>query len=247
MSLVHHVTSAHAKAHCGAAEPVPQGLQALQARLVDNIKRAAIRHLHASERGEHMLLSMYHDAEAASEGIFREQLTDAPPEWLARQLTQHLAEEQAHTALYASACVVRAACQPAKRVPEGLSRRKLARWRRLAARHARHFTQGSLVPLYATLLCAEQMGVRILQRHCETIGQLHALHPLFAGVLADEQRHVRLCAHTLQRLVSADETAHLAALLADIRKVGAAFGVCGALSLYAAGLLLRALPAADAG
>lgn len=36
--------------------PDTRGLTALQARLVDRIKRAAIRHLHASARGERLLL-----------------------------------------------------------------------------------------------------------------------------------------------------------------------------------------------
>ncbi len=228
------------------AAPELRGFRALQAKLVDRIKRAAIVQLHASARGERLLLRMYHDAEEASQSILIEQLDPHSDTWMMRQIRRHLDEEQAHTALFAAALDARGAGAPSPLAPSGLSRRKLARWRRLAHRHAPYFSQGVLVPAYATALCAEQMAVRIMHRHCDAIGPDHALHALFAGVLADEHRHVRLCAHTLLRLVAPHEAQRLALLLAEVRSIDAAFGISGALFMYGAGLVARALPASRA-
>jgi len=232
MSVAHHAAFA-----C-LAVPQARGLAALQARLVDRIKRAAILQLHASPGGERLLLRLYLDGEEASQRILQDRLTGTQPAWIARQIAQHLAEEQGHTALFAAAL----GTQPASSLaPDGLSRRKMARWRRLEDRYAPQFGQGALVPAYATALCAEQMALRIMGRHCATIGPQHALYPLFARVLGDEERHVRLCAHTLQRLVAPHEAAQLARLLAEIRSIDAAFGISGAVAMYAAGVLYRGL------
>jgi len=225
-----------------AVPPATRGWAALQARLVDRIKRPALRHLHASAFGERLLLSMYLDAEEASLDILRDQLRLGAQDWVTRQITRHLEEEDTHTALYAAALDARGPRPSSRRVPAGLSRRKLARWDKLARDHAPAFEHGALVLSYATVMCAEQMAVRILQRHCEAIGADHALHPLFATVLADERRHVRLCAHTLQRLVAPAEMPALHRVLARIRKIETGFAVSGAVALYAAGLLLRVLP-----
>lgn len=224
------------------APPVARGMSALRERLVDRIKRGAIRQLHASRRGERLLLQLYHDGEEASQGILRQQLQVAPPGWAQRQLAQHLAEEQRHTALFAAALHAHGTCQITPGTPHGMSRRKLARWRQLADQHAGHFTHGALVPAYATALCAEQMAVRIMHRHCETIGPAHPLYPLFFTVLADEHRHLRLCARTLERLVAPHEWVHLRALLGEVRRIEAAHAVGGALAMYGAGLALRLLP-----
>ena len=229
-------------AHACLMAPEVRSLRALQARLVDRIKRAAIVHLHASERGERLLLRMYHDAEEASQSILVEQLDQQSENWVMRQIRRHLAEEEAHTALFAAALDARGTGSRSRLAPSGLSRRKLARWRKLANRHAPYFAQGALVPAYATALCAEQMAVRIMHRHCDTIGPDHALYALFSGVLADEHRHARLCAHTLQRLVAPHEAQRLDILLAEVRRIDAAFGVSGAVAMYVAGLAARALP-----
>jgi hypothetical protein len=244
MSVTHHADPVLA-AGMGAAYPclaVPQvrGLAALQARLVDRIKRGAILHLHASAGGERLLLRLYLDGEEASQRILQDRLTGALPDWIARQIAQHLAEEQGHTALFAAALGARGAEPASQLAPDGLSRRKMARWRRLEQRYAPRFGHGALVPAYATALCAEQMAMRIMGRHCATIGAQHALFPLFSRVLGDEHRHVRLCAHTLQRLVAPHEAHHLARLLAEIRTIDAAFGISGAVAMYAAGVLYRA-------
>jgi len=226
-----------------AALPAMRGWPALQAWLVDRIKRRALRHLHASALGERLLLSMYLDAEEASLDILRSQLhLNGEDGQMTRQITQHLEEEGIHTALYAAALDARGSRLSSHRIPAGLSRRKLNRWGRVARKHAPSFAHGSLVLSYATVLCAEQMAVRILQRHCETIGAGHALYPVFSHVLADERRHVRLCAHTLHRLVAPAEMPCLARVLAEVRKIETGFGISGAIALYAAGLALRIVP-----
>ncbi|OXJ03551.1 MULTISPECIES: hypothetical protein [Burkholderia] len=216
--------------------PVPRGAAWVRAYLVDRLKRAAIRRLHRSVHGERWVLRMYLIGEEATECALHEDWTGQPPDWLAPRIEQHLADERRHAAAFADALRERGvAPSAAPHEPDWLSRRKIMRWRRLARRHAPHFSQGVLVPAYATGLCAEQMAMRVLARHCATIGDAHPLYPLLSRVLADEMRHVRLCSDTLRRLVAPSEAAHLAALLNEIRAIEAGFGVTGALAMVAAG------------
>lgn len=218
--------------------PPAQGLGALQARLVDRIKRAALRRLHRSVRGERLLLRMYLAGEDATERTLLEELLPQSPPWLEQQVERHLADERRHVALFAQALGALGDDAESRLEPDWLSRRKILRWQRLAHRYAMHFEQGLLVPAYATGLCAEQMAERVLRRHCAVIGTEHEMYPLLARVLADEKAHVRLCENTLRRIVAPDEAAHLARLLKDIRRVDASFGVTGALAMYVAGWVL---------
>jgi hypothetical protein len=234
------------------APPQWRGWPALQAWLVHRIKRAALRQMHASRAGEVLLLRLYLVGEESSEQALQRELRTCAPDWLARQLDQHLADEQLHARLFAEAIVERGgaarAATPLEEAseqapqPDWLSRRKLARWQRLIRRHAPHFSHGGLVPAYAIGLSAEQMASRILQRHCALIGPRHALHPLLTRVLADEDRHIRLCSHTLQRCVAPHEEARLAQLMHEVRDTERGFGVTGALGMYVAGLALRLRP-----
>ncbi|MGC5702613.1 hypothetical protein J4P02_20630 [Pseudomonas sp. NFXW11] len=218
--------------------PQAQGLGALQARLVDRIKRAALRRLHHSPRGERLLLRVYLAGEDATERTLLEDLLPQSPAWLERQVQQHLADEQRHVTLFAEALQGLGDDGANRLQPDWLSRRKIRRWQRLAHQYAAHFEQGLLVPAYATGLCAEQMAQRVLSRHCAVIGAEHGWYPLLSRVLADEKAHVRLCQNTLRRLVAPHETVHLARLLKEIRAVDASFGVSGALAMYLAGWLL---------
>lgn len=229
------------------AEPEVRGLSHLQAYLVDRIKRAAIRQLHATPRGDRFLLGMYLNGEEASQQILHEKLNLNPPAWLARQIHQHLAEEHIHVELFAQALGVTARCRANHSVFTGLGWLKLARWRLLTAHYQSQFAYGVLVPALATALCAEQMASRVLRRHCDTIGTQHPRYPLLSRVLADEQRHVLLCTHTLQRLVTPVEEAALARLLRRARAIDASFGTCGALAMLAAGVFHRMLPAQQRG
>ncbi|ERO65456.1 hypothetical protein P308_18800 [Pseudomonas piscis] len=211
---------------------------AVQARLVDRIKRVALQRLHRSVRGERLLLRIYLAGEDATERALLDELLPQSPPWLERQVERHLADEQRHVTLFAAALGERGGEGTARLEPDWLSRRKILRWQRLARRYAGHFEHGLLVPAYATGLCAEQMAQRVLSRHCAVIGAEHGLYPLLSQVLADEKAHVRLCQGTLQRIVAPHETVHLARLLKDIRRVDASFGVTGALAMYLAGWVL---------
>ncbi len=218
--------------------PPLRGWPAWQARLVDRIKRAALRQLHASAAGERLLLRIYLIGEEATEIALQRELIGARPDWLARQMDQHLADEQRHAQAFAAALAARGGRHVPSQ-PDWLSRRKIAQWQGLAQRHAGKFSSGLLVPAFAIGLCAEQMATRVLQRHCALIGRQHPLHPLLSGVLADEDRHVRLCARTLARMVAPLEQPALAALLREIRTIDRSYGVTGAIGMYLAGLALR--------
>ncbi len=227
------------------APPRLRGWPALQARWVHHVKRAALRQLHASRAGEVLLLRLYLVGEESSEQALQRELRASAPDWLSRQLDQHLADEQLHARLFADAIAERGGTAQAAAAPEEaprpdwLSRRKLARWQGLIARHAPHFAHGALVPAYAIGLCAEQMASRILQRHTALIGPRHALQPLLVRVMADEERHVRLCSHTLQRCVAPHEQARLAQLMREVRDTERGFGITGAIGMWVAGLALR--------
>jgi hypothetical protein len=217
------------------ATPKAQGLGAVQARWVDRIKRAALARLHRSQRGERLLLRMYLAGEDATERALLEELLPQSPDWLERQVEQHLADERRHVTLFSEALRAVGDDGETRLAPDWLSRRKIQRWQRLAHRYAKHFEHGLLVPAYATGLCAEQMAERVLSRHCAVIGPEHGFYPLLSRVLADEKAHVRLCEHTLRRIVGPQETNHLRTLLAEIRTIESGFGVTGALAMYVAG------------
>lgn len=225
--------------------PTLRGLPALQARWVDRIKRAALRQLHASVAGERLLLRMYLIGEESSEIALQSDLLGEPPAWLARQMEKHLADERHHASLFTAELTARGgiAPEPSSLRPDAVTRRKIAQWRELAHRHGRSFSAGHLIPAFAIGLCAEQTFARVLRRHCTVIDDGHALHPLLVAVLGDEDRHVRLCQHTLARLVPPDEMGRLAAMLEEIRAIDRAWGVTGALIMYLAGAALRLWPA----
>jgi len=234
----HHRSDRHARSpdvFACLSEPAKTGWAGWRAGLVDRIKRAALRRLHGSAGGERWLLRMYLIGEEATECALHEEWTQQPPAWLAPRIEQHLGDERRHAAAFARELQARGGAINARLAPDWLSRRKIAAWRRLGRRYAPHFAHGVLVSAYATGLCAEQMALRVLARHCAVIGRGHPMYPLLSRVLADEARHVRLCAQTLKRLVPADEAASLAALLAQVRAIEAGFGVTGAVAMWAVG------------
>lgn len=221
--------------------PALQGWPRLQAFLVNGIKRAALRHLHESNAGERLLLRMYLIGEEATELALQRELMGKRPEWLERQMDQHLIDEQRHANAFAAALRQRGE-EVAEYQPDWLSQRKIAKWHGLGKQYAVKFSHGVLVPAFAIGLCAEQMATRVLQRHCAVIGPLHPLCGLLSEVLGDEARHVRLCRHTLEMLVEPHEYEALNALLQDIRAIDRSIGVTGAIGMYFAGLALRLLP-----
>lgn len=219
--------------------PPRHGWPRLQAWLVDRIKRAALRQLHATRAGELLLLRIYLIGEEATEKTLQHELMPTPPEWLERQVQQHLREEQGHSEAFAAAMRARGVEPPAQLLPDRLSQAKIQRWQRIAQAYAPHFSQGLLVSAYAIGLCAEQMAERVLARHCAVLASEHSLYPLLAGVLNDERKHVRLCQRTLNRIVRPEEQAQLQRMLAEARDVDRAWGVSGALAMYLAGVGLR--------
>lgn len=223
------------------AAPRPEGLKALQANLVDRIKRAAVARLHQSPRGERMLLRMYLIGEDATERALMDELMPQSPPWLERGVTQHLADEQRHVKLFSEALQASGEKSTTELKPDWLSQQKINQWQRLAHQYAGYFQYGLLVPAYATGLCAEQMAERVLSRHCAVIGAEHSLYPLLSEVLADEKAHVRLCNTTLRRIVTPDELPQLVRLLKDIRRVESSFGITGALVMYVVSLILGGL------
>jgi len=217
--------------------PELHGWPYLQARLVDRAKRVALRQLHSSTQGEILLLQMYLVGEEAAElTLHDEVMSKKQPDWLTKQVTLHVTDERKHVSAFTEAIVQRG-ITPRQSQPDWLSRRKLVQWKRLAQRYAMHFSQGTLVPAYAIGLCAEQMTVRVLSRHCDAINTSHKLHGLLAGVLTDEHKHVQFCSYTLRRIVAQDELPYLRTLLVKIRKIERGFGVSGAIAMYFAGLL----------
>lgn len=221
------------------AAPQLRGWPRLQAFLVDRIKRAALRQLHASRAGELLLLRIYLIGEEATEQTLQHELLANPPAWLERQVRQHLLEEQEHSALFAAALRERGMQPPSELRPDRLSQAKIRRWQRIARRHAAHFQQGLLVPAYAIGLCAEQMAERVLSRHCAVLPAEHPLQGLLGRVLDDERKHVRMCMRTLGLSVAEHELPRLQQMLAEARAVDRAWGVSGALGLYLAGVALR--------
>lgn len=223
------------------AEPPLCGIRRTQAYLVDHIKRAALRQLHRSPRGERLLLRMYLMGEAQAVKLHGAWAGE-PPAWAAPHIGQHVADERHHVAAFTRALKAHGEPAPAACEPDAISRRKIARWQQLARQYAPRFAQGAFVPIYATCLCEEQMAVRVLTRHDAVIGVNHPLSPLISRVLADETRHVQFCMMMLQRLVVPPETPTLTALLAKVRAIDAGFGITGALAMYAAGLCYRLCP-----
>ncbi len=199
-------------------------------------------------RGRALLLRLYLVGEESSEQALQRELRAAAPDWLERQLDQHLADEQLHARLFAEAIAERGGRARAGAIdgeqprPDWFSRRKLARWQALIRRHAPHFAHGGLVPAYAIGLAAEQMASRILERHCAPIGPAHALHPLLARVWADEQRHDAAVQPHAAALRGAARAARLAQLMDEVRAIERGFGITGALGMWCAGAALRLVP-----
>lgn len=229
------------------APPVLRGWPRLQAKWVNDIKRAALGQLHASNAGERLLLRIYLIGEQATEIALQRELVTEPPEWLVRQMDQHLAEEQEHVRAFGAALAERGEVNVAHShaQPDWLSRRKIVQWHAIARRYEASFANGLLVPAFAIGLCAEQMATRVLERHVLWLNQMpesHPLQPLLVRVLADEGRHVRLCSDTLTRLVEPHEQVAFKKMLDEIRTIDRSWSVTGAIGLLLTGSIFRLLP-----
>ncbi|WP_299201710.1 hypothetical protein [uncultured Amphritea sp.] len=233
--------------HTRLAPPVLRGWPRVQAQWVNYIKRAALRQLHASNAGERLLLRIYLIGEQATEIALQRELVTEPPDWLVRQMDQHLAEEQEHVRAFGAALAERGEINVTQHhaQPDWLSRRKIAQWHTIAHRYEASFASGLLVPAFAIGLCAEQMATRVLERHLQWLNQQpesDPLQPLLVRVLADEGRHVQLCSDTLARLLEPHEQPAFSKMLAEIRAIDRSWSVTGAIGLLLMGLALRLLP-----
>ena len=223
----------------------------VQAFLVNAIKRRALVALHATRRGEALLLNMYLWAEEGAEGaVLRKALATGMPQWLAEQTDRHLRDEERHAALLRKRLADLGAAPGGLKV-DALSRWKLRSLEKLAGESAAGFRQGVKVPIFAIAYRLEAMGVRVLERHLEVCSQLAErggevapTRELLQQVTADERHHVQACERVLQRLVTDDdEQPKLAKLLGRIDAVERAFGVCGAVGMLAVGYAFQLLPA----
>lgn len=218
----------------GLQAPPPGLLEQWRICWVNAIKSRAIRLLHKSRQGELLLLRMYFLAEATTvNGIANDVSPLAMPEWLVAVNAQHLQEEGLHIKLFAEAIKARGGQLPKARKLDWLSRHKVRKWLAIAQHYRSRFAWDGLVPAYAIGLCAEQMAMRVLERHCRAIAPQHPLQALLSRVWADETQHVETCAEVLQKLVQPEESAALRTLLAEIRRVDRAWGFATAVGLYA--------------
>lgn len=229
------------------APPALPGWPRLQAQWVNDIKRAALRQLHASNAGERLLLRIYLIGEQATEITLQRELVTEPPDWLVQQMDQHLAEEREHVRAFGAALAERGEDNVAysHAQPDWFSRRKIAQWHAIARRYEASFANGLLVPAFAIGLCAEQMATRVLERHVQLLNEIpesHPLQPLLVRVLADEVRHVRLCSDTLTRLVEPHEQLAFKKMLDEIRTIDRSWSVTGAIGLLLIGLIFRLRP-----
>lgn len=200
---------------------------------VNLIKTQAIRLLHRSCQGELLLLRMYYLAESATVlGISRDVRPLPMPDWLLAINARHLEEEGVHIKLFAEAIKARGGSLPSARKLDWLSRFKLGQWVAIAQRYRSRFSWDGLVPAYAIGLCAEQMALRVLERHGRAISGAHAFRPLLDRVLADEAQHVETCADVLLKLVEPGEMADLHALLAELRRVDYSWGLVTAIGMF---------------
>jgi hypothetical protein len=212
--------------------PVLAGVQGLRARLIDVVKTVAIRLLHRNRPGELLLLRMYFLAESATvHGIANDVRPMSMPDWLVAVNARHLEEEGVHIKLFSEAIKARGGVLPNARHLDPLSRYKLGQWVAIAQRYRARFAWDGLVPAYAIGLCAEQMALRVLERHRRAILPEHPFYALLDRVWHDEAQHVATCAEVLQKLVGAEEANDLRALLGELRGVDHAWGLTTAIGL----------------
>ena len=234
-----------------ALRPAMTPCRRAQAWLVDLVKRRALRSLHATSRGEALLLEAYLWAEEGAEGAILDDLRSAAlPPWLANQVARHADDEARHASLLRDRL---SELGGARGLPvDRLSRWKLRALERIVLGSACGFREGQKVPLFAVAFRMEAMGVRVLERHlevCATLearaGKALATRAVLAGIAADERRHVLACERTLLGLVDAAELPLLVEILHRIDKVERAFGISSSIALWVSGGYFQVLRAAQ--
>ena len=207
---------------------------AVQARLVDGIKRNAVALSKQSPSGEAWLLSGYLWSEECAEALALARTVAASgPGWLGRLLERQLADEARHAGLLRARLA--AMGRPAEKPPEravALMRAKLRRLDRLVGAYAPRFAAGQVVPLLACAARLEATGVRVFSRHVAVL-EAGATADMLREILADERRHVRGCESAMARLVLVGERAVLDELEAKIARIDRALGVSSSLAVWA--------------
>lgn len=230
--------------HLPISQPIPAlrqpeygMLDKLRQRGVTLLKNAATRLLHQSSAGELLLLRMYFMGEIASvDGISHEVSPWPMPVWLQEQNRQHVQDEGQHIRLISEAIRRHGGQVPHKADLDLISRHKVKRWKQLALNAAPQFSVGRLVPAYVIGLCAEQMALRVLNRHCQLIGPSHDFYPLLDRIRQDEIQHVEYCARALESLVSDEEIPALLTLLQQIRRIDQSWGLTTMAGLLLVGI-----------
>lgn len=228
------------------------GVVELQATLVDDIKRRALRALHRTPRGEALVLRTYLWAEELAEGEVLDETAAGAPPWLARQLERHAADEKRHAVLLRQRLDQLGQADAGLPGADALCRSKLDKLRALAAAYAPRF-RSPVVPLLAVACGMERLGVRVMSRHLavlaedEAPGRPHPTATLLRRIVAEERGHVAGCERALARLVEPDEEAPLAELRRRIAAIDRAWGVTGALTFLALGGWFRLRGVVDAG
>lgn len=212
-------------------------LSRLRQKAVSRLKNAATRLLHRSVAGELLLLRIYFMGEISSVDGIRHEVGGLPmPDWLQQQNRQHAQEEGQHIRLLSEAIRARGGKIPHKARLDLISQYKVNRWRQLGLASSPHFAAGDLVPAYVIGLCAEQMALRVLDRHCTLIGPAHSFYPLLDRIRQDEIRHVEFCARAIEALVSPSEVPALLRLVQQIRQVEQSWGLTTMAGLWFVGL-----------
>jgi hypothetical protein len=213
----------------------------LRDAVLERVKRPALRVLHASPAGEAAILRVYLEGEEHAErAVLLDTERLAAPDWLARWLVKHRADEARHAEML-KARIAELTGKPAMATGkmDPVSRWKMRRLEAIARRAAPRFRHGLLVPLLATAWRMERMGVRVFARHVEVLeGKETPTLPMLRKILRDEKKHVAACEWALARLVSSQEWNDLQRLVLQIDRVERAFGVLGAVILFTMGALL---------
>jgi hypothetical protein len=210
---------------------------AVQARLVDAIKRRAITLSLASPPSEAWLLAGYLFAEEQAEGLaLTKTILSSGPSWLARMIERQLADEARHATLLRGRLTAIGEDVVPLRAGAMLGG-KMWLLERLCDASADQFASGRIVPLLACAAQLERTGVRVFARHLRVLEE-RGRHDddttaALRSILADEERHVKGCAGALARLITPEERPALVALERRIARVDRALGVSSSLVVLA--------------
>lgn len=211
--------------------------------LLERVKRPALRLLHRTRAGEAVLVRIYLFAEEHAErAVLLDDVVLGAPAWLSRWLSVHREEEARHAQLFRHHLrELGVTPKDAAGRIDPVSRYKLWRLLRLVRASAGRFDQGALVPALIVAGVMEEMGARVFARHVEVLQARGAPSPLLEilrTALADERRHARACARSVEKLTWPSERDAAADVYRRAHRIERQFGVTGALLLLFTGAFL---------